>query len=131
MKKRYGHVTNSYSSRFLIARRENLSEEQKERIIKAVLDLTGQKIASNIKDLNKIFNDTYYGFFDDNKNPKTDHYAYEEYQKCAEAINKGMTIYKGHVSFEEEYDLIYVYEKMFKAIIDGKDGMDIDTDLNY
>lgn len=131
MKQRFGNVTNSSSSSFLIARNDELSEKQKERIIKAVLNLTGQKIASSIKELDKIFNDTYYGFFDENKKPKTDHYAFDKYKKCADAINKGMSIYQGEVSFEEEYDLIYVYEELFKAIVDNKDGIDIDTSLNY
>ena len=42
-----------------------------------------------------------------------------------------MSIYQGTVSFEDEYDLIYVYEELFRAIIDGKNAVDIDTSLNY
>jgi len=132
MKQRLDYVTNSSSSSFLIARSEDLSEKQKENILEAVKGILGSEVIRTKNELKKYFEENYYEEFDeDGKMIDTESYLYDRYMRALEALEKGLSIYCGSVSFEGDWEVGNIYNALFNALDDGKNFIDIDTSLEY
>lgn len=121
MKVRTDFVTNSSSSSFILARKAELSEKQKEAIVDFVVKrMLGKKA--------KISKDKVEEFLDKN-------YFDESYKDdICNALDEGKSIYTGWVSFEEaDYTIGSLYEELWKALekADGEAFCGIDTDLSY
>ena len=123
MKIRTDFVTNSSSSSFIIARKGDLTEEQKERILAQILpDVLGSKVLdadSTEEEIQEVIDD--YAYYDEQKN------------KIREALGKGMDVYCGYIY--HEYDMTdyseiaeMVWDELEK---DPETFMGIQTNLDY
>ena len=121
MKVRTDFVTNSSSSSFILARKAELSEKQKEAIVKFVVErMLGEKA--------EIPKDKVEEYLDEN-------YFDERYKDdICRALDEGKSIYTGWVSFEEsDYQIENLFEGLWKALekADSEAFCGIDTDLSY
>lgn len=132
MKIRKGFVTNSSSSSFILAKRNNdFTEEQKEAIFAYVKDhMLGRTRISTKEQLDEYYKR--YGLFKQNGKIDEDEYYYDEYMELLGLIQKGYSIYKGDVSFDES-ELAYLYGGLWESIkqVDPEDFIGVDTDLSY
>ncbi|HIS47304.1 MAG TPA: hypothetical protein IAB46_07075 [Candidatus Scybalocola faecigallinarum] len=125
MKIRSDFVTNSSSSSFILARKENLTEQQKEVIVDYVCEnLLGNKMLtpnSTEAEIVDFFENMY---VEDEK----------KQQQIRQALKEGKTIYYGAVIFEEtEYHYGNLFQELWEKLEDCDSGefTAIDGDLDY
>lgn len=128
MKIRNDFVTNSSSSSFILARKPEINDKQKEAIIQFVEEnLLGKVILtpdSTEEEIQEAFED-HYEFEDDDKQ-----------REVRRLLKEGKCIYADWVSFEEcEYSYAYLFEKLWQIMEqnsdDDNDFVTIDGDLSY
>lgn len=117
-------VTNSSSSSFIIARKEELSERLREIIIQFVQEeMFGRKMLSpdnTEEEVQKVFDEFY---IDD-----------EEQMDIRRALKEGKTIYGGCIDFEcSDYSYAELFERLWEKLGDaGENDFEvIDGDLSY
>ena len=121
MKIRMDYVTNSSSSSFIIARKEELSQKQKDAIVDfVVMRMLGKKVASTREELARYAEEYEPGDYD--------------LERMKAGIDKGLAIYSGYVSFDDGGDTIaYLLNDLWDTIERADDAsfVGIDTSLDY
>lgn len=118
MKIRADYVTNSSSSSFVISRKKELTDKQKDAIVQYVLDyMLGDKeiTAENMEELC----DKYY-------------IQEENLPEIQAELDKGNAVYYGRVSMEV-YDIPSIYQDLWYALkkADPENFKGIDTELDF
>ena len=131
---RSDYVTNSSSSSFILARKSQLTDEQKEKAVRFIENrLLGKKIASTKEELIQ-YNREQEGdkAVDDDGNIDEDYvYDSEKYKEAFEAIDNGLAIYGGWISFEDDNSVADIYTDIWELMEDDDNFIGIDTDLSY
>ncbi len=124
MKVRTDFVTNSSSSSFILARKGELTEKQKDIIVQLVVDrMLGERILipeNSEEEIQKVFEE-YYIDEDDQKQIRT-------------ALKEGKSIYSGWISFEEsDYNLANMFTRLWEKLeeADSDHFETIDGSLDY
>lgn len=134
MKIRKDYITNSSSSNFMIGRKDDLTEDQKNKIIDFVKKrFLGKKIASTEQEWIKYLIEERYGdIVDDDGN--IDEYSddYDLYKEGMDILNKGLNIYSDWVSFEDaDWTIGNIYQSLFNLLNEDENFKIIDDDLSY
>lgn len=131
---RSDYVTNSSSSSFILARKSQLTDEQKEKAVRFIENrLLGKKIASTKEELIQYIREQEGDkAVDDDGNIDEDYvYDSEKYKEAFEAIDNGLAIYGGWISFEDDNSVADIYTDIWELMEDDDNFIGIDTDLSY
>ena len=123
MKIRTDFVTNSSSSSYIIARKKELSQIQKDKIVDYVTRffLSGEEEVTSEAALEKAKEENSW-IWENNE------------EKAKQALSEGKTIYAGWVSFEDdmpEYTIRDLYQDIWNIMAEDGDLTIIDGDLDY
>lgn len=134
MKIRKDYITNSSSSNFMIGRKDDLTEDQKNKIVEFVKkQFLGKKIASTEKEwINYLMEERCGDIVDDDGN--IDEYSddYDLYKEGMDILNKGLNIYSDWVSFEDaDWTIGNIYQSLFNLLNEDENFKIIDDDLSY
>lgn len=126
MKVRNDFVTNSSSSSFVLAKKDELNEKQKEAILKYIeKEFLGKKILtpdSTEEEVERVFEE------DD------EFYRDDVQENTRKALKEGKSIHTGWVTFDEcEYNYSSVFEDIWKILEENGEGdfVAIKDDLSY
>ena len=123
MKIRTDFVTNSSSSSYIIARKKELSQIQKDKIVDYVTRffLSGEEEVTSEAALEKAKEENSW-IWENNE------------EKAKQALSEGKTIYAGWVSFEDdmpEYTIRDLYQDIWNIMAEDGDLTIIGGDLDY
>lgn len=123
MKIRRDFVTNSSSSSFLLARKDELTEEQKKQIVDFVCqNMLGDRVLTpdcTEEQLSQFLEEEYI--------------AEERSDQIRQALKEGKSIYLGVVHFDGGDDYAYILERLWEYLEENGAGnfVTIDGDLEY
>ena len=119
MKIRSDFVTNSSSSAFVVALKGDLTEKQKEAMIRFVeINFLGMRVPTDEESLQEL---------------KDDFLSRSEGKLLTKAVRDGMTPMIGRVAFEGDDFLIGLYQELWDELEKADPGrfVGISTDLDY
>lgn len=124
MKIRTDYVTNSSSSSFIIGRKGELTDKQKE----AIVEYVEKNFLGRCELQAKATKEEVDEFVDEN-------YIQDRAEgRIRQAIEQGYDVYNGYVTFDEtEYRLMKIYRELWERIyeIENANFIPIETDLEY